>query len=71
MNIIKQGRLRADKTLYTDGIGCSVWYPFNENNDEVGVCFDFSYEDINDFILLLQKLIEIEPDIYEDFEEMK
>jgi len=56
--IHKQGKLRANKVQYKDGIGCTVWYPFDESDgeDDGGICFDFSFSDIDDFILLLQAL---------------
>ena len=63
MPTIKQGRLRGDKNQYQDGVGCSVWYPFpNDDSEDAGVCFDFSADDIDDFILLLQALKESEPE---------
>lgn len=51
---ISIGRLNGDKTRYSDGIGYSIWYPF-ESGDS-GLCFDISEEDINDAIRLLQQL---------------
>ena len=59
--IIQQGRLRADKILYPDGIGCCIWYPF-EDEENAGICFDFPFEDIDDLILLLQQVKEATPD---------
>ena len=62
-----KGRLHGDKIKYKDGIGCCVWYlmPGGTDPDEdSGVCFDFSFEDIDDFISLLQELKEAKPDVY-------
>ena len=65
--IHRQGKLRADKVSYKDGVGCCVWYPFPDGDDEdTGICFDFSYEDIDDIILLLQHLKLVAPDVYEE-----
>lgn len=59
--IHKQGKLRADKQAYPDGMGCCIWYPFpmskkNDTKEDAGVCFDFAYDDIDDMIKLLKKL---------------
>lgn len=63
--MIRQGNLRGSKIAYPDGVGCTVWYPFaSEGEDEeTGLCFDFSANDIDDFIALLQtmKAAEAEP----------
>lgn len=70
--IYRQGNLRADKVLYKDGVGCCIWYPFpgHEDDDEdMGICFDFSYDDIDNFIALLQTLKIVEPDIFVDKED--
>lgn len=66
--IHRQGKLRADKVLYKDGIGCTVWYPFDndDGSEDTGICFDFGFEDIDDFILLLQRLKEVGSDYYEE-----
>ena len=62
---IKVGNLRGEKMMFPDGIGCCVWYPFSEEKDDVGICFDFLPEDIDDFIALLQELRDTEPELYE------
>ena len=68
--IHKQGKLRADKITYPDGIGCCVWYPLVERgkveDEETGICFDFSYDDIDDFIKLLQKLKKAKANVYKE-----
>jgi hypothetical protein len=59
---IKAGVFRGDKIQYPDGIGCCVWVPFPatdefpEPDEGMGICFDFSFEDIDDLIELLGKL---------------
>lgn len=61
--IHKQGNLRGEKIEYKDGIGCCVWYPFKDGEDEdMGICFDFSFSDIEDFIALLNTLKEADTD---------
>jgi hypothetical protein len=57
--IIIQGKIKAEKILYSDGIGCTIWY-------EPGLCLDFDFEDIDDMISLLQQLKEVEPEIDEE-----
>lgn len=62
---ISQGNLNADKIEYPDGINCCVWYPTTKDGDS-GICFDFPYEDIDDFILLLEKLKKIKATVYKE-----
>lgn len=59
--IIHQGSLRGDKVHYDTETWCCVWYPHGEDED-VGVCFDFAAEDLDDMIALLQKLKAVEAD---------
>ena len=72
---IKRGNLYGDKIQYEDGISCCVWYPAPEEDDELedfGLCFDFSYDDIDDLIALLEEMKEIEaepPDLDEPYED--
>lgn len=60
--MIKTGRLRGDKIQYEDGIGCCIWYPMGTDKEleGMGICFDLSYDDIDDLITLLQTLKTIE-----------
>ena len=53
--MLKSGNLRADKINFPDGDSCSVWYPFPDD-EESGLCFDFSFSDIDDFSMLLKRL---------------
>jgi len=62
---VKSGKLRGDKVKFKDGIGCCVWYPFGDDED-CGVCFDFDFADIDDFIVLLEKLKRRKATIYKD-----
>lgn len=63
--MFKKGKIRGEKILYEDGIGCCVWYPFGEGEDEgTGLCWDFSHDDIDDLIALLQEMRDAEPKIY-------
>ena len=64
--MLKQGIFRAEKILYPDGIGCCVWIPFDEDDDSIGIAFDFPGEAIEDLIYLLNQLDGIEPELYED-----
>ena len=59
------GNLRADKIQYDDGVGCCIWEPLDSNPDS-GVCWDFSYDEVDDVIALLQHLKTVEPEVYED-----
>ncbi len=75
---IKQGVFRGDKIKYHDGVGCCIWVPFDIEHDVVGqhleeigqsddcgIAFDFSFEDIDDLIKLLQELKRVEATDYE------
>jgi hypothetical protein len=69
--MIKKGKLRAEKIEYHDGTGCCIWYPLGaeegeDYDEETGICFDFSYEDIDDMIQLLQSLKEIQAKKFEE-----
>ena len=65
--IHRRGSLRGEKILYPDGVGCCIWYPFDAEEDEnMGIAFDFPGEDIDDLIALLQQLNDAEAEIYEE-----
>ena len=67
--MIKKGNLRGEKIKYSDGVGCCIWFPMGEDEDEgVGLCFDFSDTDLDDMIELLKEMKETEPEIYEEDE---
>lgn len=53
--MLKSGKLRADKVKYADGIGCCVWYPC-EDDENTGLCFDFDFDDLDDFMALLEQI---------------
>ena len=59
--MIAWNKLRGEKVKYPDGIGCAIWYPFDDMED-AGICFDFPAEDIDDLIALLQELKTLEPE---------
>lgn len=54
--MIKQGKFRGERVKYPDGDGCCIWVPFE--TEDVGICFDFVPEDIDDMIYLLIALRE-------------
>ena len=66
--VYKSGTIRANKVKYSDGIGCCIWQPFtNKKEDEgVGLCWDFSFSDIDDILKVLTQVKKAQPDIYED-----
>lgn len=57
--MVKVGSYRGEKIKYPDGEGASIWIPMDEEKQDVGVCFDFPAEDIDDLIALLSKLKKI------------
>ena len=52
---LKIGNICGDKVEFEDGIGCCIWYPFDDDEDS-GCCWDFAFEDIDDLIELLKQL---------------
>jgi len=65
--MISQGSLRAEKVAYPDQVWCCVWRSFlGDDNEQVGLCFDFKAEDLDDMIALLQELRDLEPEICDD-----
>lgn len=66
--IHKVGRLYGEKIEYSDGIGCCVWQPLPDDPDPEsgGTCWDFSFENIDDLIKLLNELKEAPADIFEE-----
>ena len=64
----RQGKFRGDKIQFPDGVGCCVWTPLSDepDDDDCGLCYDFSFEDIDDLITLLQTLKTSTPDIFKD-----
>ena len=54
--MIKSGNLRGDKIEYQAGVGYCVWYPISDEHEDMGLCFDFPDEDLDDLIKLLDKL---------------
>jgi hypothetical protein len=63
-----RGRLRGEKVRYKDGIGLCIWYPMPgaDGEEESGICFDISGDDLADAINLLLDLREAEPDVFEE-----
>ena len=57
--MLRAGEFRADKVQYEDGIGCCIWKLFPDGDEDVGICFDFAYDDIDDILDLLHGLKEI------------
>lgn len=60
--------MKCEKTKYSDGISYCIWKPFkkdgSEEDEDCGICFDISEEDIDEAIKLLQEYRHKEPVIY-------
>jgi len=63
--MINRGNLRAEKVAYPEQTWCCVWTPFSGHED-MGLCFDFKEEDLDDLIALLCELRETEAEVAED-----
>lgn len=55
-DFVKQGRFRAEKVQYDDGVGCCLWMVRPELPEDTGICFDFAEGDLDDLIGVLQLL---------------
>ena len=64
--MIRKGKFAVDKIKYKDGIGCCIWKILDEKIPDTGLCWDFSYEDLNIILYLLNELKVIEPEIYKE-----
>lgn len=64
--MIRKGKFAVDKVKYKDGIGCCIWYIIDEKNPDTGLCWDFSYKDLDTIIDLLQGLKKVKPIIYKE-----
>ena len=48
--MLKSGNYRGEKVLYPDGIGCCIWLVIDPDDEDVGLAFDFPFDDIDDLI---------------------
>ena len=64
--MIKKGKFAVDKVKYDDGIGCCIWEIFNPKTPDTGLCWDFSFKDLDTIIYLLQQLKTLKPKIYKE-----
>lgn len=73
--MVKSGKYRGEKVRYPDGVGCCVWMLLKEDDeDSAGICFDFSYENIDDVMKVILGLEKDEEKVYEpdlEYEEHK
>lgn len=60
----KKGRFAVEKVKYKDGIGCCIWYIIDKKKPNIGLCWDFSYKDLDIILYLLQSLKTAKPIIY-------
>jgi len=61
-----KGRYAVEKIKYGDGIGCCLWYIIDKKTPDTGLCWDFSYKDLDTILYLLRKLKEIKPTEFKD-----
>jgi len=64
--MLKSGNYRGEKVLYPDGIGCCIWLVIDKDDEDFGLAFDFSFDEIDDIMNLLQQIKETEADIFEE-----
>lgn len=75
----KVGGLRGEKITYKDGTGCCIWTPFKKTDEkgketgeeEHGLCFDFSADELSDLEELARVLRTAEADIFVPDPEME
>ena len=66
--MLKQGLLRAEKVEYPDGIGCSIWRIFPGGDENIGQCWDFAFDELDDIMSLLERLKSEPVEIYSEDE---
>ena len=54
--MLRRGNLRAEKVQYGDGIGCCIWRPFKGSSGDMGSCWDFALDELDDILALLTEL---------------
>jgi hypothetical protein len=64
--VIDRGSLRGEKVQYPDLTWCCIWRTFPNSTDDIGMCFDFLADDLDDLIELLVELRDTEPEIADD-----
>ena len=70
--MLRRGDLRAEKIEYPDGIGCCIWHIFpgaEGDDEEMGIGWDFSFEQIDDLISMLEELRDVPAEVYNDSED--
>ena len=66
--MLSQGRFRAEKWQSDGKAVCTVWRPFvvlDNEDDDVGPCFDFSPDELDDLIAILTALKDAPIDVQE------
>lgn len=75
--VYKSGKIRGEKIKYPDGVGYTIWQVLGEDNDEddsVGLCFDFPDDQMKDILCVTHQMEEADADVYvpdPDYEEFK
>jgi len=74
----KSGKIRGEKIRYKDGVGCAIWQLLKDSDDDedegVGLCFDFPDEQTDDILKVIEQMKKAEPTDYvpdEDYEKFK
>ncbi len=62
----KSGKYLGEKVKFPDGVGVCIWEPLDPKEPEVGICFDFAEEDIDDLINLLRQLKEAKARVFSE-----
>jgi hypothetical protein len=74
--VYRSGKLRGKKVLYPDGVGYTIWQVLGDDDEDdgVGICFDFPDDQMNDMLRVLRQLEDADADVYEpdpEYEEFK
>jgi len=64
--MLRRGLLRAEKVEYPDGVGCCIWRVWEDADEDMGVCWDFSFDELNDILALLTELRDAPAEVYEE-----
>lgn len=54
--MLRRGLLRAEKVEYPSRVSCCIWRVWEGASEDIGECWDFSFDELDDIIELLTEL---------------
>lgn len=59
------GKMRGEKVVSSGKTWCCIWIPETDDED-MGICFDFRAEDLDDVAGIIEMLKNTPPEIFEE-----